>query len=196
VPAAVETRSTRDKILDEAIQCFANVGFSGVSMRDIARAVSITPAAIYHHFSDKDALYREAVTYAFNFNAESLSLTVGEGSDGSSQEQFRLLVSDVLNNMHADPLFRRIYLREILDGNEARLRILVTEVLPDMHGRVAGLMKDIAPDVDCHMVMVSLAGLVLHHLETIKISLFMPDGHRKHQDPDSMDRWLLQLLVE
>ena len=47
---------TRSKILDISAELFAERGFSGVSMRDIARSAGITQAAIYHHFSSKKEL--------------------------------------------------------------------------------------------------------------------------------------------
>jgi AcrR family transcriptional regulator len=56
-----ETPSTRDVILDAAERRFAERGFSGVSMRDIAAQAGLkNQASLYHHFRDKRALY-EAV---------------------------------------------------------------------------------------------------------------------------------------
>jgi len=49
---------TRDRILDEAEALFANKGFAGTSVRDIATSSGLTPASLYNHFSNKDALYR------------------------------------------------------------------------------------------------------------------------------------------
>lgn len=182
-PVKVDARSTRDKISTEAMQCFADLGYNGVSMRDIARAAGITPAAIYHHFPDKDALYLASVKQAFNANTALFSLNADVESDLTPEQQFRQLVLDVINAMHSDPMFRRIYMREILDGDETRLRLLAEQVLADMHFKVAELMRQLAPAIDSHLVMTSLAGLVLHHLETIKIARFLPHGSPGHEDP-------------
>src|SRR5579884_1403297 len=58
---ARDPRSTRDQILDAAERAFAERGFSGVSMREIAAEVGLrNQASLYHHFRDKHALY-EAV---------------------------------------------------------------------------------------------------------------------------------------
>lgn len=45
------------KILSTACQLFAQNGFDGTSIRDISGAVGISNAALYHYFSDKDALF-------------------------------------------------------------------------------------------------------------------------------------------
>jgi AcrR family transcriptional regulator len=56
-----EVTSTREAILDAAEQRFANDGFAGASVRDIARDVGLrNQASLYHYFESKEAMY-EAV---------------------------------------------------------------------------------------------------------------------------------------
>ena len=52
--------STRDRILDAAESLFADRGFEGAAMRDIAAGANLNPASLYNHFSSKQALF-EAV---------------------------------------------------------------------------------------------------------------------------------------
>lgn len=37
-------------------------------MRDVASKSELTPAALYYHFKDKEALYLKSVMYAFEKN--------------------------------------------------------------------------------------------------------------------------------
>jgi len=55
-PAAKDARDTRREILDAALDLFAEKGFFGTSMRELARAVGVRESAIYHHFANKEAL--------------------------------------------------------------------------------------------------------------------------------------------
>jgi AcrR family transcriptional regulator len=48
---------TPERILDAAEELFAVRGFSGTAVRDIARAVGLTPASLYNHFEGKQAIY-------------------------------------------------------------------------------------------------------------------------------------------
>ena len=47
---------TRQRIIDAALELFAERTFAGTAMRDIADALSVTKAAVYYHFDSKDAL--------------------------------------------------------------------------------------------------------------------------------------------
>ncbi|MHA6758416.1 TetR family transcriptional regulator [Streptacidiphilus sp. PAMC 29251] len=47
---------TRQRILDAAAEVFAEHGYSGASMRDIAERLGITKAALYYHFASKEDL--------------------------------------------------------------------------------------------------------------------------------------------
>ncbi|ACU75406.1 transcriptional regulator, TetR family [Catenulispora acidiphila DSM 44928] len=47
---------TRRRILDSATEVFAEHGYSGASMRDIAERLGITKAGLYYHFASKEEL--------------------------------------------------------------------------------------------------------------------------------------------
>lgn len=61
-PRASEARDTRRDLIEAALELFAEKGYFGTSLRDIATAVGIRESAIYHHFADKAALF-EAVLF-------------------------------------------------------------------------------------------------------------------------------------
>jgi AcrR family transcriptional regulator len=46
--------STRDRILDVALDLFTDQGFDGTSMREIAERLDITKPSIYYHFASKE----------------------------------------------------------------------------------------------------------------------------------------------
>ncbi|MGH2730484.1 MAG: TetR/AcrR family transcriptional regulator, partial [Actinomycetota bacterium] len=59
-------RDRRDDILKASLHLFAEKGFHGTSMRDIARAADITEGLIYHYFASKRDLFRAIIEeYSF-----------------------------------------------------------------------------------------------------------------------------------
>jgi AcrR family transcriptional regulator len=60
-PHAGRRTATEAAILDQACRLFATRGFDGTSIRDIANAVGISNAALYHYFADKDELFARIV---------------------------------------------------------------------------------------------------------------------------------------
>ena len=48
--------SSRNRILDAALQLFATHGYAGASMRQIAAAVGMKAPSLYNHFSGKAAI--------------------------------------------------------------------------------------------------------------------------------------------
>ena len=58
---------TRRRILDAAYGLFWRQGFLRVAMDDIATRANVTKRTLYQHFSSKDDLIKEALTYSSEF---------------------------------------------------------------------------------------------------------------------------------
>jgi AcrR family transcriptional regulator len=55
-----------DSLTDVALRVFADRGYDGASMDDVARAAGITKASIYHHVSGKEALLERGLGRALD----------------------------------------------------------------------------------------------------------------------------------
>lgn len=56
--------STRERILQVALELFGRYGYEGTSVRDIAEQMGITKAAVYYHFPSKETLLADVLTPA------------------------------------------------------------------------------------------------------------------------------------
>lgn len=69
--AKVQTDSTQDRILDAAEVQFAELGYDGTTLRQIAQRVGIKEPSIYAHFAGKEAVYGAVIDRALQpFHAE------------------------------------------------------------------------------------------------------------------------------
>jgi TetR/AcrR family transcriptional regulator len=170
---------TQERLLAISAELFAQQGYAGVSMRNIGKAAGITQAAIYHHFASKDELYLAAVGELME--RQRLVLEENLSAIEDPQEKLRQLVADMLRLLSEDDQFRRIYFRELLDADDSRLEALTEHVFSGLHETLTTLMTELAPEMDSHLLIMSLAGLIFHHLESMKLSRFLPDSKPEHQ---------------
>lgn len=82
-----------DSLTDVALRVFAERGFDGASMDDVAREAGITKAAIYHHVSGKEELLERGLGRALE--ALFSVLEEREATDGPPLERVRYIVKRV-----------------------------------------------------------------------------------------------------
>ncbi len=73
--ASLAELTGRDRILQEAAELFLTKGYGDTSLRDIASAVGIQPASIYHHFSSKEVLFTEILRIGIEHTTEAFDRT-------------------------------------------------------------------------------------------------------------------------
>jgi TetR/AcrR family transcriptional regulator len=113
-PASGERRT---QILREAARCFGTRGFRGTTTRDIANAVGITEAALYRHFSGKEAIYA-AILDARMAAPEVMEAVEPAARAKDDDKVFSTLAMAVLNSVEADPSFLRLLLYSALENHE------------------------------------------------------------------------------
>ncbi len=109
------SNETRERILDEAEVLFANSGFAGTSVRDIATGAGLTPASLYNHFSSKDALYRAVLSRG----VEPLIERLGELSESQDlQEAAPRIIEGVMEHLAEHSHLPRLIALEAATGGE------------------------------------------------------------------------------
>jgi len=107
----------RDSILKAARRLFAEKGYHGVSIDEIARQVDVSPSILYRHFKSKQVLYN-AVLQAMSAQRESYVQTII--NSGTSFEDVLTGMTQVyIKSISENPDLLRIEFQSLLDKNPA-----------------------------------------------------------------------------
>ena len=85
---------TREDILEAAAQVFSQKGFHGASMNDIADAVNLQKASLYHHVSSKQEILSELLEQALHILLDRISAISTQ--DISPDKRLRLMIREYL----------------------------------------------------------------------------------------------------
>ena len=115
---------TKSKILEVSLALFAQKGFDGVSVREIAKEVGVRESALYKHYKNKEDILDKIVeemiliirkTYEQQRVPESLEIEVAEGYRNITEEQLCEMSWNIFKMFTEDPKlsnFRKLLVQE------------------------------------------------------------------------------------
>jgi len=127
------------KILKTAEALFAEQGYAGTSLNAIAKQSGISKANIFHHFENKEALYRAVLGQA----SKEMSDVIDEVCNPNSptEEQIRQYSLQHLTNLFKNRNVTRLILREMQDDNGQQNVDMARDVLGDNFSRIVSLIE-------------------------------------------------------
>jgi AcrR family transcriptional regulator len=174
-PLRTEGRQTRQAILDAALKLFAENGYYGTSLRDIATAVGVRESALYNYFPGKEALFEALIVADHEYKTERLAPLLEAPVDDvretlerlamvalesycapRQQQLFRMVMADGMRLARKG----RINLLERMSSGLARMRELMQRLVRE------GRLRNAEPDL---LVMEFVGPLLLwRHLNAIR----------------------------
>ena len=140
----VETNlSTRELILSVSTQLFARHGYDRVTMRDISADVGVTLPTIYHHFKDKENLYRQVELESYGGMKDRLIVAMEEKS--SPEDRLRAFIGELYDILNENPVFLNLALRNMLDPDYRHHKFLVGVTLQKVYEALVKLLNEFRP---------------------------------------------------
>ena len=166
------TRCTRERLLQIALQLFAEKRFANTSIRDLARQASVNVSAIRYYFKDKVGLYRAV------YNNKLWSVGAQDNYFGYSYNEDGVGLWDflrVLIRTYMEPLKQgdvaawciRLHMREMLEPTGLWEDEISQEIAPAQLALQMRLCQELgltSPDDRVRRLAISIVGLSVHVL--------------------------------
>jgi AcrR family transcriptional regulator len=134
-PRNTSSEDTKLRILEAAVDCFADGGFEGTASLTIAERAGVTPATIYHHFSNKRTLYIAAFQHSIDV-AWNQYADVAEDANHSVVDEVMAVVRQACEIMRTRPAMTLLAIRAQIDVASSEIDIdAVTELFASMVAR-------------------------------------------------------------
>ncbi|HYA34714.1 MAG TPA: TetR/AcrR family transcriptional regulator [Candidatus Binataceae bacterium] len=160
---------TRDRVLAAAQTLFAENGYRGTGLRDIARKIGIRAPSLLHHFPSKEQLYLAVLDRIFEGLEDSASMVLM--GRNSHQDRMRRAITGAIDYIAGRPDSMRIIWREMIEQSAISRQIFKRRIPPlfamgvnfIFQGQRAGEFR---PEVDPFHFLLSLNSITLGYFTT------------------------------
>jgi AcrR family transcriptional regulator len=172
-PGRPKNPVSKETLLRAAGTAFAERGYAGASMSDIAGRAGIQKASLFHHFATKELLYTEVLTESLaRFGA--LLDDAHLSADDPFLERLDRLSGAVSDYLGGHPQTARLVLREFIDagpfadgpGGEAIHTILQTAA----EFIASGIEDGSLPEQDPRDALLSILGVHLVYFAAVDVT--------------------------
>lgn len=125
--------------MGEALRCFAEHGYDGTSLNDIAAGVGIRRPSLLHHFPSKEALYTAVFARILADWAGRVGPVVEDSHEG--WEKVEIVLTAGFRFFEQNPEYVRLMRREALDGGDRQGGMDLSAVLRPLFDQAVGFLE-------------------------------------------------------
>jgi AcrR family transcriptional regulator len=149
--------AARQDILAAATNLFADRGFSGVTLRQIATKARVHVPAIYHHFTDKRALYVTCCVDTLSTPSRNLAKILSP--ERSDEENIRLFMVEMCRLNIQEPTLPKLVQRQVLDDDQMLLEFMKAYAINTYVDPLLEILKRVAKGQDAGRVAFSMIAM-------------------------------------
>ncbi len=133
--------STREKMLQAALEAFSELGFDGASTREIANRAGVNQGLVNYYFGSKETLWREAVAIAFAELRAGADGLLDQAPAETDRERAEQLIRGFVDFAARRPEFSRLMTDEGKRGGK-RMQWLVDHHVRFLFEAVSTFLKN------------------------------------------------------
>lgn len=185
--------SSRQRILEISTKLFAKHGFDGVTMRNIAAASEITLPSIYHHFGNKEELFKAVETEMYTTHAKSLLEQLQ--ADLSAEERLRNFVHVMFEHLESNQDYLKLLQRNLVDGWEENQAFLVDLSLQNVMDELKTLLNQYSDGIGDGITPIAIFSLILGFITLLPVIRHLKDRPPIAQAPEQMRELLVSSVM-
>ncbi len=161
-------KDKRQQIIDIALGLFAEKGFEGTSIRDIAEKAAVNVAMVNYYFGTKEKLFEQIVEYK-SLATRGILDEILKNESLSPIQKIEAVIDSYIEKLFTHRMFHRLIQQElILNQRESLQNSIVNNFIPNaliIKSIIeTGIKKGDFRKVDIELTIASLNGTINHIL--------------------------------
>jgi AcrR family transcriptional regulator len=152
VAAARSRATTRQRLLDSALELFASEGLHGVTTHDIAARAGVAAGTFYLHFQDKREVFRELASTSLEVLKRRIE------ADVKPEDEPAVAVRALATALTGFALENRALMRMVF-SSETDAAAVESDILDDFAAWVEQRRREVPTDVDPAVLSQALVGM-------------------------------------
>ena len=162
---------TAEKILTAARAVFAENGYNGAHVDEIAERAGVNKATLYYQIGDKDTLFANVIHQVIGNAAQGIAHAVAKVDQ--PEEKLKVYINCIAANVDKNPELPSIMMREVAADGAHLPRVVVEDIVAVLtilvgildEGRKKGIFVEVVPFL-IHMMIV---GTILFYKKALPI---------------------------
>jgi TetR/AcrR family transcriptional regulator len=162
---------TAEKILTAARAVFAENGYNGAHVDEIAERAGVNKATLYYQIGDKDTLFANVIHQVIGNAAQGIAHAVAKVDH--PEEKLKVYINCIAANVDKNPELPSIMMREVAADGAHLPRVVVEDIVAVLtilvgildEGRKKGIFVEVVPFL-IHMMIV---GTILFYKKAMPI---------------------------
>jgi AcrR family transcriptional regulator len=154
----------KEHIINNAVELFAEKGFEGTSIRDLAAKAGVNVAMINYYFGSKEKLFESMLALKSSYTRGVLD-EIAKNNTITDIEKIDLVIDNHINKLFLNRKFHRVIHQELMLSKRESLQQAIVDILyPNsliIRGIIeAGIKKGVFKKVDPPLVIATLTGTI------------------------------------